>query len=80
MGDVFATTRNGHLLVDSYDPETNTLDLRSNGLYPSNVLSFYAAMDSDLREWFAAVWRFPPIIHSSCEENPYKTILPKNEF
>ena len=34
-----ATTRNGHELKDMYNPETNTLDLRSNGLYPSNVLS-----------------------------------------
>ena len=39
MEDYFATTRNGHQLVDFYDPETNTLDIRSNGLYPSNVLS-----------------------------------------
>lgn len=34
-----ATTRNGHELKDMYDPETNTLDIRSNGLYPSNVIS-----------------------------------------
>ena len=34
-----ATSRNGHELKDMYDPETNTLDIRSNGLYPSNVLS-----------------------------------------
>lgn len=34
-----ATTRNGHELKDMYNPETNTLDIRSNGLYPSNVLS-----------------------------------------
>ena len=33
------TTRNGHELKDMYKPETNTLDIRSNGLYPSNVLS-----------------------------------------
>lgn len=33
------TSRNGHELKDMYDPETNTLDIRSNGLYPSNVLS-----------------------------------------
>lgn len=39
MEDYFATTRNGHQLVNFYDPETNTLDIRSNGLYPSNVLS-----------------------------------------
>ena len=26
-------------MVDMYNPETNTLDIRSNGLYPSNVLS-----------------------------------------
>lgn len=25
--------------IDFYDPEANTLDIRSNGLYPSNVLS-----------------------------------------
>ena len=29
------TSRNGHELKDMYDPETNTLDIRSNGLYPS---------------------------------------------
>src|SRR5574344_1231468 len=34
-----ATTRDGHELKDMYNPETNTLDIRSNGLYPSNVLS-----------------------------------------
>lgn len=34
-----ATSRNGHELKDMYDPMTNTLDIRSNGLYPSNVLS-----------------------------------------
>ena len=34
-----ATSCNGHELKDMYDPETNTLDIRSNGLYPSNVLS-----------------------------------------
>lgn len=37
--DYKATTRNGHELKDMYNPETNTLDIRSNGLYPSNVLS-----------------------------------------
>ena len=35
----WATERNGHKLKDMYNPETNTLDIRSNGLYPSNVLS-----------------------------------------
>ena len=39
MEDYFATTRNGHQLVDFYDPDSNTLDIRSNGMYPSNVLS-----------------------------------------
>ena len=34
-----ATSRNGHELKDMYNPETNILDIRSNGLYPSNVLS-----------------------------------------
>ena len=34
-----ATTRNVHEQKDMYNPETNTLDIRSNGLYPSNVLS-----------------------------------------
>lgn len=37
--DYMATSRNGHELKDMYNPETNTLDIRSNGLYPSNVLS-----------------------------------------
>ena len=36
--DYMATTRNGHNLKDMYNPETNTLDIRSNGLYPSNAL------------------------------------------
>lgn len=39
MEDYNATTRNGHQLIDFYDPDANTLDIRSNGLYPSNVLS-----------------------------------------
>lgn len=26
-------------MIDFYDPDANTLDIRSNGLYPSNVLS-----------------------------------------
>ena len=34
-----AASRNGQKPEDMYDPETNTLDIRSNGLYPSNVLS-----------------------------------------
>ena len=34
-----ATTRNGHEQQDMYNPQTNTPDIRSNGLYPSNVLS-----------------------------------------
>lgn len=34
-----ATTRNGHELKDMYNPETSTLDIRSKGLYTSNVLS-----------------------------------------
>lgn len=33
------TTRNGHELKDMYNPETSTLDIRSKGLYTSNVLS-----------------------------------------
>ena len=39
MEDYFATTGNGHQSVDFYDPETNSLDIRSNGAYPSGVLS-----------------------------------------
>ena len=31
--------KNGHELKDMYNQETNTLDIRSNGLYPSNVHS-----------------------------------------
>ena len=34
-----ATTRNGHEQKDMYNPKTNTLDIFSDGLYPSNVLS-----------------------------------------
>ena len=39
MEDYLLTTRNSHQLHDNDDPDTNTLDIRSNGLYPSNVLS-----------------------------------------
>ena len=39
MEDFKTTERNGHQLTDNYDPETNTLDIRSNGQYPSGVLS-----------------------------------------
>ena len=39
MEDYNATTRIGHQLIDFYDHDANTLDIRSNGLYPSNVLS-----------------------------------------
>lgn len=35
----FAAARNGHEMKDMYNLETNTLDIRSNGMYPSNVLS-----------------------------------------
>ena len=48
-----ATTRNGHELKDMYNPETNTLDIRSNGLYPA----ICAATVSASTEWCAAVWR-----------------------
>ena len=34
-----ATSRNEHDPKDMYNTVTNTLDIRSNGLYPSNVLS-----------------------------------------
>lgn len=37
--DYKAKVRNGHELKNMYDEVTNTLDIRSNGLYPSNVLS-----------------------------------------
>lgn len=39
MTDYFALTRNGHDLVDMLNLKDGTLDIRSNGLYPSNVLS-----------------------------------------
>lgn len=39
MEDNFETKKNEHQMVDFYDSETNTLDIRSNGAYPSNVLS-----------------------------------------
>lgn len=41
-----ATSRNGHELRDMYNPETNTLDICSNGLYPSNVLSNLCSLPS----------------------------------
>ena len=37
--DYYASSRNGHKLVDFFNREANTLDIRSNGMYPSNVLS-----------------------------------------
>lgn len=39
MEDYFEKTRNGHMRIDCYDPDNNTLDINSGGLYPSNVLS-----------------------------------------
>lgn len=33
------TSRKGREQIDYYNPETNTLDIRSNGMYPSGVLS-----------------------------------------
>ncbi len=39
MEDYFATERNGHQSNDFYDPETNILDIRSNGAYPSDAMS-----------------------------------------
>ena len=39
MGDYQATTRNDRQLKDFCDSKTNTLDIRSNGLYPLNALS-----------------------------------------
>ena len=55
--DFMTTTRNGHDRKDMYNPETNTLDIRSNGLYPSNVRATCAATDSVLTGWCAAAWR-----------------------
>ncbi len=37
-GDV-SISKNGCQLIDYYNPDTNTLDIRSNGAYPSGVLS-----------------------------------------
>ena len=39
MEDHKATIGTGPHKVEYYDPETNTLDIRSNGAYPSGVLS-----------------------------------------
>ena len=39
MEEYKATTSKGHQLIDFYDPDANTLDIRSNGVYPANVLS-----------------------------------------
>ena len=52
-----ATTGNGHEPKDMYNPETNTLDIRSNGLYPSNVLSNMCSNGFVSMEWYVAVWR-----------------------
>lgn len=37
--DIFAKSRNGHPLIDTFNKNTNSLDIRSNGLYPANVIS-----------------------------------------
>lgn len=37
--DIYATYRNGHKLRDTFDKDSNSLDICSNGLYPANVLS-----------------------------------------
>jgi len=39
MNTDISTQKNKHQLVDYYDQDTNTLDIRSNGMYPSGVLS-----------------------------------------
>ena len=58
MEDYFATTRNGHQLVDNYDPENNTLDIRSNGAYPSGVLSNLCSIGFRFEGMVcAAAWR-----------------------
>ena len=51
MEDYQATERNGHQLTDNYDPETNTLDIRSNALYPSNVLKGGNARKRSVTSW-----------------------------
>ena len=39
MTDYFAKSRNGHLLKDTFNKQSNTLDIYSSGLYPANILS-----------------------------------------
>ena len=39
MEDHKSNKRNGHQLTDCYDPVSKTLDIRSDGMYPSNTLS-----------------------------------------
>lgn len=39
MENPFATSRNGHTLLDVYNPAAQTFDILYKGLYPSNVLS-----------------------------------------
>lgn len=39
MENPYATYRNGHQLFNTFNPEDNTLDIRSNTLWPANVLS-----------------------------------------
>lgn len=39
MENPYATYRNGHQLFNIFNPEDNTLDIRSNALWPANVLS-----------------------------------------
>lgn len=38
MESPYATYRNGHPLFDTFNPADNTLDNRSNALWPANVL------------------------------------------
>lgn len=39
MKEDIAISRSHHLLIDYFDSSANTLDIRSNGAYPSGVLS-----------------------------------------
>lgn len=72
-----ATTRNGHEQKDMYNPETNTLDIRSNGLYASNVLTVgtheYFKPRKDGTTHFAIT---PEIIlhHAEMEEHQFEGI------
>ena len=57
MEDYMVTTGAGPQKVDYYDAETNTLVIRSNGAYPSGVLSNLCSNGFRFDGMYAVAWR-----------------------